>query len=561
MAERNVTDPVIVLGAGPVGLGAALELARFGVRSILIEKHDSTSWHPKTRNFNTRTMEIARAWGPAVYKRLRSIDTPDGWKSPIRFLRTAASEQFGEIESLGFVGPGPDVSPAWPVMSSQELIEAILLDAVRATGLVDVRFATEATELTTATAPDDGVALAVTDRATGATEMLTSPALVAADGAASLVRERLAVPLHGPQGLSHIINCYFRADIERHLGGRTGVLFFVANEHVSGVLQPLDGAGRWLCQITVKPEDWSLDTFTHDRARAWIRAAVGVDELDPEILSLGAWKLNATVAEQFVHGRVLLCGDAAHQFPPTGGLGVNTGLQGMHNAMWKLAHVVRGTAGAGLLATYDTERHDVATRITQQSLQNSINVGRISGAMRGSSDSGLSADEILTESRRYGNHLGVEFGAAYRSTAVIADGTAPPVVTDDYSDYVPSATPGCRAPHVWLGRPDAELSTLDLFGSSFTLLAASEGDPWRQAAADVGRTLGVGVDSYVVGGPGLQDHGDFATAYGLDHDGAVLVRPDGHVAWRCATGPIRPDDLHAALAQILHRSTTQETPR
>src|SRR5215813_4118068 len=167
----STSPPVIVPGAGPVGLGAALELARFGVRTVLIEKHDGTSWHPKTRNLNTRTMEIAMGWGPAVYKRLRSIDAPDGWKSPIRFLRTATGEQFGVIESKGFEGPGPAISPAEPVMSSQELIERILLDAVRATGLVDVRFATEATALLRGGSPaDESAGLEVRSRATGATE-------------------------------------------------------------------------------------------------------------------------------------------------------------------------------------------------------------------------------------------------------------------------------------------------------------------------------------------------------------------------------------------------------
>ena len=181
-------ERVVIVGAGPVGLGAALELARFGIPSVLVEKHDATSTHPKTRNLNTRTMEIAKGWGAAVYKRLRSIDAPDGWKSPIRFLRTATGEELGLIESKGFEGPGPAVSPALPIMSSQELIEQILLDAVRASGLVEVRFGVEATRLLVGGAPaDDEAAIEVRVRRTGAVERITGAALVAADGAASLV--------------------------------------------------------------------------------------------------------------------------------------------------------------------------------------------------------------------------------------------------------------------------------------------------------------------------------------------------------------------------------------
>jgi len=549
--SKDDVGRVIIVGAGPVGLGAALELARCGVRSVLVEKHDGTSWHPKTRNFNTRTMEIARGWGPAVYKRLRSIDTPPGWKSPIRFLRTATGEELGVIESKGFEGPGPDVSPAEPVMSSQELIEAILLDAVYASGMVDVRFATEATKLLRGSGPhDDSVTLEVRSRGAGASETLSGRALVAADGAASTIRGELGIEMEGAKELLHLVNCYFRADIESHLGERRGVLFFVSNEQASGVLQPLDAAGRWLCQISVPAEEWSPDAFTRERARAWICAAVGVEGLEPVVLSLGFWKLNATVAQRFVQGRVLLCGDAAHQFPPTGGLGVNTGLQGMHNAMWKLAWYVRGLAGWSLVETYEIERRGVAQRITRQSLQNSINVTLINAAAIAGTESAISAQQAVAESRRYGNHLGVEFGSVYQSCAVVADGTQPPEVADDYSDYISSATPGARAPHVWLGHPEARLSTLDLFGSALALLAGPEGDAWCTVAREVARELGVPIDCYRIGGAGLRDAGGFTKAYGLGEDGAVLVRPDGHVAWRSATGPGNGTALRDAVASI-----------
>jgi putative polyketide hydroxylase len=139
--------PVIIVGGGPVGLAAAIELARFNVPSIVVGQHDSTSWHPKTRNLNTRTMEIARGWGRAVYQRLRGIDTPPGWKSPIRFFDTVVGQELGQIETRGFEGPGPKISAALPVMSSQDLIEAILRDAADATGIVDLRFGHQGTEV------------------------------------------------------------------------------------------------------------------------------------------------------------------------------------------------------------------------------------------------------------------------------------------------------------------------------------------------------------------------------------------------------------------------------
>jgi hypothetical protein len=355
--------------------------------------------------------------GPAANRRFRSIDTPPGWKSPIRFLDTLTGNEFGHIDSLGFEGPGPDISPAEPVMSSQELIEEIMLDAARASGLVEFRFSTEVTAiLRGGDADDTDVEIEIRHRETGSTERLTAPALVGADGAASFVRSALDIGLEGHKELSHLVNCYFKADVEPLIEERHGVLLFVSTDAAKGVLQPLDARGRWLCQINVDEEEWTPEVFT----------------------------------------------DAAHQFPPTGGLGVNTGLQGMHNAMWKLAWYVQDLADWSLVETYETERKPVSRRIVDQSLVNSFNVHRIRDAMRDNSLDTMEADEVLTESRRYGNHLGVDFGAVDNSPAVIADGTTAPEVNDDYSDYSPSATPGARAPHHWLGSTNAKLSTVDL---------------------------------------------------------------------------------------------------
>ena len=539
----NHSQPVLIVGAGPVGLGAALELARNGVRSIVFEKHPSTSWHPKTRNFNTRTMEIARGWGTATYQRLRNIDTPPGWKSPIRFTDCATGTEYGRIESKGFEGPGSAISPADPIMTSQERIEEILLDAANATGMVDVRFSTEVTRLLRGGSPDDDVAIEVRSSDTGEVSVHEAPALVGADGASSFIRHALGLELVGQQDVANLVNCYFRADIEPHLRGRRGVLIFVANERANGVLQALDGVGRWLCQISVSPDDWSLDRFTPERAEDWVRAAVGVDDLDVDVLSIGLWRLNATVAERLVQGRVLLCGDAAHQFPPTGGLGVNTGLQGMHNAMWKLAWYVHGHADWTLVETYETERRPVSERITRQSFENSVNVARIRNAITIAESDPLPPDQIAVEARRYGNHLGVEFGSTYASQAVVGDGTLPPTVDDDYSDYEPSATPGARAPHHWLGRPDSPLSTLDLVGTGLTVLAGPDGSAWREAVDVATDRTAMQIDHYRIGAAGLTDLGDFCGAYGIGPRGAVVIRPDGHVAWRHADEPASIDVL------------------
>jgi hypothetical protein len=243
---------------------------------------------------------------------------------------------------------------------------------------------------------------------------------------------------------------------------------------------------------------------------------------------------------------VLLVGDAAAQLPPTGGFGVNTGIQGLHNLVWKLALVRAGVASPALLDTYETERRAVARYNVERSLENSRMVERINAAARGETRA-LSPSEAVAASRRYGNFLGMELGYRYDSAAIVADGSEPDRVEDEVIDYVPSARPGKRAPHVWIERAGRRISVLDLFGPHFTLLVGRGGARSLQAAVETARgSLGVPLETHALGTDFEDPDGRFAERYAPGSAGAVLVRPDGHVGFRGGAG-----GLDAALRQIL----------
>jgi 2-polyprenyl-6-methoxyphenol hydroxylase-like FAD-dependent oxidoreductase len=547
----NHADPdVIIVGAGPVGLTSALELSRFGIRSVVLERFPGVSWHPKCRNMSTRTMEIIRRWGEPVFGRIVNIDAGDDWKSPIRFLKSLVGEELSSIETPGFLGPGGDISPAAPVMSSQDLLEDVLIDTARKDPLIEVLMEHEVTQILQGFAvTDEGVEVEVLDRRAGLKRSIRAGALVAADGAESLVRAQSGVQLEGPTDLAFLINVYFRGELEPHLNGRRGVLMFVNNPEAQGVFQPLDGRGRWLSQVAVNKARWSGPEFDEQRCIDWIRAGAGVPDLEVEIVNIGRWVMNASIATSFVVGRTILVGDASHQLPPTGGFGVNSGMQGTHNAMWKLALWLRGEAGYDLVRSYHDERHPVACSIAAQTIENHKAVRYVGRSTKAAAPPGVSADEIRKATRRYGNHLGMELGACYSSIAVVSDGTTGPVLEDSYTDYVPSATPGARIPHLWLGE-GRSVSTHDLVNTRFVLIVDQPGaTPWAAAVQTAAQRCHIEIDVAVIGSTGLEDvDGRFLDLFGISDTGAVLIRPDAHVAWRSASLPAEPGQL---LGEVL----------
>jgi hypothetical protein len=263
-----------------------------------------------------------------------------------------------------------------------------------------------------------------------------------------------------------------------------------------------------------------------------VRVGAGVADLEVRIDGVARWRATSDVAQRYVDGRVFLAGDSAHLMPPNGGFGGNTGIADAYDLAWKLASVIKGVAGQDLLSTYDAERRPVGAMTVEQAYSRYVTR---TATYLGATD----FQPIVPD-------LEIELGYIYRSASVVAD--------DDGKDHddprQTCARPGSRAPHLWVELDGRRLSTLDLFGRCFVLLAAQEGADWCDAARKAAsRHDGLELEAYCVGGAELRPlSASFADAYGLSDSGAVLVRPDGFVAWRATS---RSTDPSAAVAAAL----------
>ena len=389
---------------------------------------------------------------------------------------------------------------------------------------------------------------------------MRSKYLVAADGNRSRIREQLGIAMRGHGLLSNSVTIYFRANVDLGplLEGRDQGVNYVTNPVLRGFFR-LDRTGnRGFLVVNLVGDTargdivaaypdapWAnvAETIDEQRALELLRAAIGVPGIPVVIEDVATWHAVADSAERYQDGRVFLAGDAAHTMPPNGGFGGNTGVQDAYNLAWKLALVLQGVAGPELVDTYDIERRAIGALMVEQAY--SRYVTRVAPYL------GTDGMQPIVDD------FSLEIGCRCNSPAVVLEpGDDHPLHEHPRES---KGRPGSRAPHVFLSRAGARQSTLDLFGRGYVLLAAPAADAWRAAAQAAAADLGLALDGYVIGAGELLDPEDaFADAYGITAAGAVLVRPDGIVAWRAAdaTGASETT-MRGALAALLCRDDQQ----
>src|SRR5262245_37589588 len=463
MEKTTHQIPVLIIGAGPVGLALALELGLDGIQCVIVEQRDGQVTLPKMNTVNTRTMEFCRRWGVATQVKQAGIG--EDHPLDIRFITSMAG-----YELLRFRYPSSrergklDYTPEGNCVCSQLWFDPILLERLRSLPNVDVRLRTR---LDSFAQSKHGVIAELVDLESGRKQTVGASYLVGCDGADSAVREMSGIRMEGDPRLNSNLNIFFSCpDFVSLQNGRPAQMHrVVGGEGMWGNMHALDGKGLWRMTVQLKGD-------TQPAIDSIIRRVAGRD-VKFEILAVYKWDRRKMIAAHYRIGRVFLAGDAAHQMSTTGGFGMNTGIGDSVDLAWKLQAALRGWAGAVLLDSYETERKTVALRNLDEATDmfwktNALLPGDETIAEDSESGERLRARfaEALLESnvKRQFDVEGVALGYRYDASPIIwSDGTPPP--PDQVQVYTPTARPGSRAPHAWLedGR-----STLDLFGNGFT---------------------------------------------------------------------------------------------
>jgi 2-polyprenyl-6-methoxyphenol hydroxylase-like FAD-dependent oxidoreductase len=526
------TTAVLIVGAGPVGLALSGDLGWRGVKCSLVEKTDGSIYQPKMDMVGIRTMEFCRRWGIAGW--VEASPYPRDYPQDNIWLESLTGYEFGREPMVSKNEERcPPQSPQKRERCPQDMFDPILRRFAGQFGDVELRYRTELIDFEER---KDDVVATLRNLETGTVETVTASYLVGTDGAASVVREKLGIAMQGEAVLTYTTNVIFRCrDLPSlHDKGKAYRFIFIGREGTWLTIVAIDGADRWRMSII---GDKSKREIPESEIRALIVRAMG-KPFDFEIESVMPWVRRELIAERFGSERVFLAGDACHLMSPTGGFGMNTGIADAVDLAWKLEAAVKGWGGAKLLRSYSIERKPVAERAINEASGNlkRMLAARKEGPPEAAFQPGAEGDAAR---KKYGDWYtalmkrewyssGIHLGFNYNHSPVVCpDGTpAPP---DEVSNYIQTARPGHRAPHAWLkdGR-----STLDLFGRGFVLLSFAGNRPVGAAFAEAARTKGVPLEVIDLGG-----EAEVRALYGAAY---VLVRPDGHVAWR---GDGMPDSV------------------
>jgi 2,4-dichlorophenol 6-monooxygenase len=560
--------PVLIVGGGGCGLSAAVMLADLGVSTLLVERHPGTALMPKAHILNPRTLEVFRQHGVAEDVYRAGADGQDN--ATCRWFTSLGGDAVWDRREI-------HRTDAWGGNSLRERyrqysacrhgnlpqieLEPLLRRHAESRNPGGILFNHELVALHQ---HDDRVDVEIRDRASGEIHSVAAQYVLGADGGKTVGR-LVGIELEGPEPFVETVSVFFRADLSDYLHNDDSLIRLFIRPAVDGswTRTGLVGHGpswdrhceTWVSSVTLPSDDRE---FTAQAAGEAVRERLGLAELDLDVIHFTRWKIEAVLAERYSEGRTFLAGDAAHRHSPMGGLGLNTGIQDAHNLAWKLAAVIHGYAEPGLLESYGAERRPVGRRnvdFATFAFFNHLAVSAGFGVMptapkehnRAALES-LFSDTLDGATRRerlrgFFDTLRMEFACAdielgfdyADSPAVVPDGTPAPPRDPAGSLYVQTGRPGHRMPHSWLERFGDHVATHDLVApGTFVLLAGEDGAEWCQAADRVSGEVGVPIDAHRVGRTAdLRDRdGTWVELRGHDHRGAVLVRPDGHVAFR-----------------------------